>query len=282
MPEPMVADQPPEASASSAIEPAPTEPSALVGPIKSLLHRIVRWGDKSDFVKILELAGKFGLVAAVASYLLQIPAQRQAREDALKAKRYQAWALINSAQGSAADGGRLEALQDLSGDGVILAGANLANAHLSSIKLPKADLSFASLQHAYLDGADLSGALLFSANLGGAHLISANFTNANLISANLSGADLFAANLTGTYLTSANLGGAHMSGSNLTGADLTSATDPLTGAHREGANLNGANLSGANLSGAKISQMQLDVACGSDAKLPPGLTLKPCPPQSPP
>ena len=87
-------NQPPEASASSAIELPPTKPSALV----ALSERIVRWGDKSDFVKILELAGKFGLVIAAASYLLQIPAQRQAREDAQKAKRYQAWALINSAE----------------------------------------------------------------------------------------------------------------------------------------------------------------------------------------
>jgi uncharacterized protein YjbI with pentapeptide repeats len=50
-----------------------------------------------------------------------------------------------------------------------------------------------------------------------------------------------------------------------------------------GANLSGANLIDANLTGASLDgQKQLDEACGSDAKLPTGLTLKPCPPQSPP
>ena len=43
-------------------------------------------------------------------------------------------------------------------------------------------------------------------------------------------------------------------------------------------NLFRANLSGADLSGAILDgQTQLDQACGTDAKLPPGLTLKPCP-----
>jgi hypothetical protein len=137
-------NQPPEASASSAIERPPTKPSALVVQIKSLSERIVRWGDKSDFVKLFELLGKFGLVIAAATYLFEIPAQRQAREDALKAKRYQAWALINSAHGSSADGGRLDALQDLNEDGVSLTGVDLTNAYLSSIKLPKADLGGAT------------------------------------------------------------------------------------------------------------------------------------------
>jgi hypothetical protein len=186
VPEPKVADQPPEASASSEIEPPPPKPSALV----ALSERIVRWGAESDFVKLLELAGKFGLVIAAASYLVQIPAQRQAREDALKAKRYQAWALINSANGSATDGGRRDALQDLNDDRVDLAGVDLANAFLNSIKLPKAHLSRASLTHANLDHAVL--------------------------------------------------------------------TD------------------------AKVDQKQLDEACGSDATLPPRLTLKPCPPKSSP
>jgi uncharacterized protein YjbI with pentapeptide repeats len=45
------------------------------------------------------------------------------------------------------------------------------------------------------------------------------------------------------------------------------------GVHTIGANLNGAELSETTLDG----QQQLDGACGTDAKLPPGLTLKPCP-----
>jgi BTB/POZ domain-containing protein KCTD9 len=183
-----MSDQPPEGSANSAIEPPPTKPSAR---IKALSERIVRWGDKSDFVKLLELAGKFGLVIAAATYLFEIPAQRQAREDALKAKRYQAWALINSAQGSSADGGRLDALQDLNEDGVLLAGAYLANAFLSSIKLPRANLTGANLTRA-----NLSEGTLSKANLSKANLSEANLTKTNLSSADLSEANLSSANLT--------------------------------------------------------------------------------------
>jgi uncharacterized protein YjbI with pentapeptide repeats len=76
-----------------------------------------------------------------------------------------------------------------------------------------------------------------------------------------------------------------------TGApDLGNAKIPqaqLSGANLDGANLNGANLIGADLSGAvlsdanlisaDISQTQLDQACGTEAKLNSGLTLKPCP-----
>jgi uncharacterized protein YjbI with pentapeptide repeats len=65
----------------------------------------------------------------------------------------------------------------------------------------------------------------------------------------------------------------------LTGAKLSGAI--LSHAVLSGANLSGANLSRANLTDATLSmvdaQKQLDQACGTDAKLPPGLTLKPCP-----
>jgi uncharacterized protein YjbI with pentapeptide repeats len=57
---------------------------------------------------------------------------------------------------------------------------------------------------------------------------------------------------------------------NLSGANLTRVNLIL-------ADLGGADLTGANLIGARIDQKQLDEACGSDAKLPAGLTLKPCP-----
>jgi uncharacterized protein YjbI with pentapeptide repeats len=48
------------------------------------------------------------------------------------------------------------------------------------------------------------------------------------------------------------------------------------------ADLTDANLSRAILTDAQIDQKHLDEACGSDAVLPPGLTLKPCPSQTAP
>ena len=72
------------------------------------------------------------------------------------------------------------------------------------------------------------------------------------------------------------LRGAELHSANLSRAVLDSAV--LRGAHLSGASLFQANLSGANLRDIhNLTQAQLDQTCGTDAKLPPGLTLKPCP-----
>jgi uncharacterized protein YjbI with pentapeptide repeats len=150
--------------------------------------------------------------------------------------------------------------------GVDLTKANIAGAHLTAANLPyallvaanltDATLTDASLDHADLRGANLTGTDLTGADLTDAYLLRANLTRANLTDANLAHAYLYGANLTCADLRGAKLGGADLTGANLTGAILVFPTG--------------------------LNQKQLNVACGSDAKLPPGLTLKPCPPQSPP
>jgi pentapeptide repeat protein len=107
--------------------------------------------------------------------------------------------------------------------------------------------------------------------LQGMNLKLADLRKANLIADDLSRADLGSANLTDAQLDLADLTNAQLDYANLTGANLTDAN--LTGANLTGAKLDGAILSGAKLDG----QAQLDQACGKGARLPPGLTLKPCP-----
>jgi uncharacterized protein YjbI with pentapeptide repeats len=172
-----------------------------------------------------------------------------------------------------------------------LTGANLNGAHLNGADLSDASLNGADLGSTNLRGAYLNNAALAEANLNHADLIGAHLTGANLIGAHLNGAglsdahlnraDLIDADLTGAHLNFANLNGANLIRANLTGAYLNIASlngADLTGANLTGANLNGANLNGANLNGvANLIQNQLDEACGTDTKLPPGLTLKPCP-----
>jgi hypothetical protein len=71
--------------------------------------------------------------------------------------------------------------------------------------------------------------------------------------------------LTATRIPNASLSGANLSGTNLRSAQLNRAQ------------LNSAFLSGADLGAAGyLTQAQLDVACGTNAKPPPSLTLKPC------
>jgi uncharacterized protein YjbI with pentapeptide repeats len=168
-----------------------------------------------------------------------------------------------------------------------LTGAHIQQANLSKANLTNALLDDALLNNANLDNANLSGATLFRANLSGASLVNTNLSHAFLQSANLNGAVLSGANLERTNLIGASLREIYVEytvGINLRGTNLTDAN--LARAHLEFADLRDANLSGAvmeevNLSGADltramIKQPELDDACGTNVKLDPGLTIKPC------
>jgi hypothetical protein len=219
---------------------------------------IIHWSHSWDFVKVLDLAGKFSLLfgaVGVWTYFTEADEREKARQDAVKAKHYRAWELIYTARGSPGDGGRKDALRDLTGDGVSLAGVPLSKANLSELKLPGADLSKADLSGANLSKANLSEAHLPWANLTGANLTGANLTGAGLLRANLSVANLSWANLSVASLNKADLSGANLSVANLSKADLSGAN--LSGANLSWANLSKANLSGANLSGANLSWANL-------------------------
>ena len=85
-------------------------------------------------------------------------AEREAAEIARKAANYQAWQVVNTAQGKGGSGGRVDALQDLVRNGVSLAGVQLDDAWLEGLVLPGADMRLATLRHANLRGADLRNA----------------------------------------------------------------------------------------------------------------------------
>ena len=158
--------------------------------------------------------------------------------------------------------------------------ANLSGQWLAMDDLGGAHLGAANLTGANLFDTNLSGASLFDANLTGADLSGANLTNADLSFAHLTGADLFKANLRGAHLSKSLLGDAKLIGATLSLANLRDARlmgADLSDAILDDAELGGADLRDANLRGAKVFQSQLDQACGTNGKLPPGLTLKPCP-----
>jgi hypothetical protein len=93
----------------------------------------------------------------------------QARKDSI----YQAWQVINSAQGKGGSGGRPDALADLVRNGISLAGVDLDGAWLEQVDLRGASLAMASLQNTNLRGAQLRGATLDGANFRGATLVAA-------------------------------------------------------------------------------------------------------------
>ena len=156
----------------------------------------------ANFTRVVEM-----LVFVFGGY--QFWAGRRERKDADVASReraridsiYQAWQVINSAQGKGGSGGRVEALRHLLRNNVSLAGINLDGAWLEGVQLEDATLVRGSLQSTNLTGANLSRANLEGADLRNAVLVTANLTDARLRGANLSGARLSAATLDGADLT---------------------------------------------------------------------------------
>jgi Pentapeptide repeats (8 copies) len=127
-------------------------------------------------------------------------AEAAAAEVARKAANYQAWQVINTAQGKGGSGGRVDALQDLVRNGVSLAGVRLDDAWLEGIRLTGASLPRASLRYAILQGASLRGANLQGADLTGVDLTGADLRDAVLKDAQVTGAILSTAQLAGADL----------------------------------------------------------------------------------
>jgi Pentapeptide repeats (8 copies) len=166
---------------------------------------------KSALLEVLEYGSTLGIVFGVIFYFA-------GTKDRREQKHYQAWQVINTAQGKGGSGGRIDALQDLNEDGVPLVGVDLMDAFLQEVRLPKANLRRANLnsadmRNAVLSGADLEDASMYTTNLRGANLENArlggltDLTNADLTGADVRGADLNTVVLDQADLRSADLAG---------------------------------------------------------------------------
>jgi hypothetical protein len=156
-----------------------------------------------SFLEVLDYLGRFSILAAVVFYFSE-------SGNRIKQRHYQAWQVINTAQGKGGSGGRIEALQELNADKVPLVGVDVSSAFLQGLKL----------EHANLLRADFS-----AADLRHSDLQSADFTNANLHSANFRDGDLQntsfqSADMTDTDLSGSNLAGAKLDDADISGADL--------------------------------------------------------------
>jgi hypothetical protein len=163
---------------------------------------------KWSIFEILEYVGSFSILIAVVFYFLDAP-------DRLKQKHYQAWQVINTAQGKGGSGGRIDALQELNEDHVPLVGVDVSDAYLQDLHLVKADLRRADLRgadarRAVLVGSDLEGATLRSTNLRGADLSRARLLDANFTDSDLAGANLSKASLKNAIFNQADLRGADL------------------------------------------------------------------------
>jgi hypothetical protein len=162
------------------------------------------------FLEVLEYLSRFGVLVAVVFYFAE-------SGDRLKQKHYQAWQVINSAEGKGGNGGRIDALEELNADGISLVGVNLSSAFLVGVHLPKAKLARANLaaadaRQADLHGANVENASLRSANLRDARLDGTSFAGSVLDEADLTGADLMRADLSGASLEGADLRNTNLQG----------------------------------------------------------------------
>lgn len=171
--------------------------------LRWVAHYLSRWA----LLQVLEYLGTFSILIAVIFYFAEAG-------DRKKQKHYQAWQVINTAQGKGGSGGRIEALHELNEDHVPLVGVDVSSAFLQGIRLHKANLLRSDFSSADLRDSQLTGANLEYANLQSANFRKSDLRNADLRNADLSDADL----------ANADLGGVQLDGANLTNTDLR-ATD---------------------------------------------------------
>lgn len=157
----------------------------------------------ADGIKVFEaVAVLFGVSQIWLGRGERRAAEAQAAILARKAANFQAWQVINSAQGKGGSGGRVDALADLIANDVSLAGVKLDGAWLEKAQLDDAQLREASFENANLSGASLRGADLQDANL----------TRVTLVAADLRGASLRGALLREALLSTADLRDADLHG----------------------------------------------------------------------
>ena len=168
-----------------------------------LAFLLSRW----TFVVVLEYLGSLSILVAVFFYFHDAGNRE-------KQRHYQAWQVINTAQGKGGSGGRIDALQELNEDGIALVGVDVSGAFLQGVHLHKAHLVRANFS-----GADVRNSDFSDANLEDSELRSANFRQSNFANASLAGTHLDDADFQGADLSDCDL-----SETTLDGADLRSVT----------------------------------------------------------
>jgi uncharacterized protein YjbI with pentapeptide repeats len=161
-----------------------------------------------SFLEVLEYLGRFSVLIAVIFYFSE-------SGDRIKQKHYQAWQVINTAQGKGGSGGRIDALQELNADGVALIGVDVSTAYLQGVDLSRADLTRSNFNAVDARNSNFRSADLTAADLRSANFRESNLQNARLIDADLTGADLNSATLAAADLTRANLDNADLRNSDL-------------------------------------------------------------------
>ncbi len=158
---------------------------------------------KWTFLAVLQHLQVFSVLIAAIFYFSE-------SGDRVKQKHYQAWQVINTAQGKGGSGGRVEALQELNADGIWLVGVDLSGAFLQGINLEhgrllRSNFSGADMRNSHFVSADFSDANCHAANFRDSTLRNAVFSRADLEDSDFSFADLVGADFAGADLANTDL-----------------------------------------------------------------------------
>ena len=151
------------------------------------------WLSNWSFLEVLEYMSSFSVLLAVIFYFSE-------SGDRIKQRHYQAWQVINTAQGKGGSGGRIEALQELNADRVPLVGVDVSSAFLQGLNLEHANLLRSSFSAADLRGSDLKSADFTMANLHAANFRGSNLEEASFEDAEMNDVDLWQSDLKGAKL----------------------------------------------------------------------------------
>src|SRR5258708_13935073 len=88
---------------------------------------VAYWLSGWAFLEVLEYVERLGILVAIIFYFVD-------SGNRTKQRHYQAWQVINTAQGKGGSGGRVEALKELLEDNVSLVGVDLSDDYLFGIK----------------------------------------------------------------------------------------------------------------------------------------------------
>jgi Pentapeptide repeats (8 copies) len=169
---------------------------------------VAYWLSGWAFLDVLEYVERLGILVAITFYFAD-------SGNRTKQRHYQAWQVINTAQGKGGSGGRIEALQELLEDKVPLVGLDVGDAYLYRVRLDKARLDRSNFH-----GVDARGASFEKAEMEFADLTSANVRAGNFSKADLKNADLKDADLAGANFSEADLRAADLSRADLRKADF--------------------------------------------------------------
>lgn len=194
-----------------------------------LAFLLSRW----HFVVVLDYVGSLSILVAVFFYFHDA-------DNRLKQRHYQAWQVINTAQGKGGSGGRIEALQELNADGVALVGVDVSGAflqgiHLRNARLVRSNFSAADVRNSDFGSSDFTDSDLRSTNFRQSSFKEASLAGSRLDDADLQGADLTDADLSGVILDNADLRFVTMARTrwdrirSIHGANLFSLKDPPSG-----------------------------------------------------